>query len=574
MTIHGRGFHMRRAVFSKSDPMAGAIGYWVVSDQISTPIPQIPNRKAATSKSNNLLFSVPSDDSVWGKVNTTFTGYVAGPDGSSLNGIRLVGTTGGWQCYRPMGNAAGSVTTAMWVKSNTGVTQTLQLGTLNSGLSTISATTTWARVAVTKSCTAGEYYKIASNDGVTANDIIIAFVDAYAGSLDLQESPAGHLMLGIGPGSHVPTLNSGYMTLNSSSQAAANFPVQTYAGMTAIAVARKTSAGTGVYPIINSGKNSSDFAPTFEWSGIPSANGNRSIDNGVVGPFEPNGKGWFFQASGCDATGGHVWFDQGGINGTSTGFSPFTTTGFVFGNYNGNYDVHDISAYALFPSLLTNSQILTVYNKMVADVSANITMASIKLVFALGDSLTAGFGTTNGGYPKRGASSITGTPPVINYGVNGYKLSDLNTKVLPYLSGRPDGKTIFTIYIGTNDASPSYTGTLGNGLSGWLADYAATLDALRKTGAKVAIGTFASGTTIADADRVTLNTELRLWTTSGSTVPGQHCDAIMDFAADANLGANGANLNGTYYQGDHLHWTDTGQLEASGLWVSAVNSII
>lgn len=114
---------------------------------------------------------------------------------------------------------------------------------------------------------------------------------------------------------------------------------------------------------------------------------------------------------------------------------------------------------------------------------------------------------------------------------------------------------IFSVLIGAGNSDLiGYTGVLGDGYDGWLADLAAICDNRRADGYKVIVGTVLPkqyGTGEWTAARAYVNPILRTW-------PGVHCDAIADFAAHPIMGPEGAEDDATLY-GDHVHPTALGQ---------------
>ncbi len=116
-------------------------------------------------------------------------------------------------------------------------------------------------------------------------------------------------------------------------------------------------------------------------------------------------------------------------------------------------------------------------------------------------------------------------------------------------------------------------GTYVGGASQFAIDLAAYCDARRTAGWTVVVVTI---TPQIDATfntrRGIVNTEIRLWTTNGSIVPGKHADAICDFAADPTMGPDAAASNTTYYS-DGLHPTATGQAILAGLYATTIGAL-
>ncbi len=56
-----------------------------------------------------------------------------------------------------------------------------------------------------------------------------------------------------------------------------------------------------------------------------------------------------------------------------------------------------------------------------------------------------------------------------------------------------------------------------------------------------------------------------------STAKSAGADGVIDFAANPNLGADGANTNATYFQSDRTHPTAAGQLLLASAASNALN---
>jgi lysophospholipase L1-like esterase len=175
---------------------------------------------------------------------------------------------------------------------------------------------------------------------------------------------------------------------------------------------------------------------------------------------------------------------------------------------------------------------------------------------AVGDSITdsqRGGTAAGGGYAN--AAWHLASPTIATF-VN-RALSGSGTSNLPAEAGevdallQPGQANILSVFIGANDdvSVASVMETL-----------AAYCDARRAAGWFVLIGTLLPQTSrpTFNAARVPYNAELRLWTTSGSIIPGKHADGIFDFAADPIMGADATATNTTYFA-DGLHPTLIGQ---------------
>ena len=178
-----------------------------------------------------------------------------------------------------------------------------------------------------------------------------------------------------------------------------------------------------------------------------------------------------------------------------------------------------------------------------------------------GDSLRAGYGvlTTECDAALLDAAYY-GTIDCPNFAVPGQGLSVSTTGVTTTmlvddaakLDGLPAGRTaaVLAVQAGTNDAA------LGHSDSAVVSDYWTYCDARRAAGWKVVAFTLTDRTDTTaignqaafDTKRASINTSIRAGWAS-------HADALVDLAADARLGANGAANNATYFNADHVHYT-------------------
>lgn len=175
---------------------------------------------------------------------------------------------------------------------------------------------------------------------------------------------------------------------------------------------------------------------------------------------------------------------------------------------------------------------------------------------AEGDSITDSAVAVGSGYAVAAnnlASPLFAT--FSNKAVSGSTLSTMASRAAACDAALVIGAAnILSVFIGANNLSSG-----GDANSSFLPDLASYLDARRTAGWFVILCTILphDGATFL-TERAIANTEMRKWTTSGTTVTGQHCDVICDFAADAGMGADG-NQTSSYFSGDHLHPTATGQ---------------
>lgn len=153
------------------------------------------------------------------------------------------------------------------------------------------------------------------------------------------------------------------------------------------------------------------------------------------------------------------------------------------------------------------------------------------------------------------AAYSTFVTTVHNLAIPGATSADLRNRAAAADAAYSAGKTnVFTVLIGTNDFrnGQTYSGVLGNGISGWLADLSAYLDARRLVYDHVIAMTILPWVNFQDSDRATVNAGIR-------ALVGDHATGLIDFAADPVMGADGAYTNATLYVStDQVHPTDYG----------------
>lgn len=195
------------------------------------------------------------------------------------------------------------------------------------------------------------------------------------------------------------------------------------------------------------------------------------------------------------------------------------------------------------------------------------TTAKTPQVMYVGDSLTVGYAGTHPynfymTLPTYNGQSLTET----NLGVNSRTLKDMYLQAytnLHPLYSYESGLNITVIWGGTNDIviegeTPAQTFS-------YLQEFARHEHAL---GFKVIVATMISRTSpTIDADKNTYNALIRNhWT--------EFADGIADLAANANLGADGAYANATYFNADHIHLTDTGYALVGSIVQASLNQLV
>lgn len=176
-----------------------------------------------------------------------------------------------------------------------------------------------------------------------------------------------------------------------------------------------------------------------------------------------------------------------------------------------------------------------------------------------GDSLTQG---TNASNPYTTALSLNGTWNIGNIGIPGQTIQTMagqvQNTVIPALAANAPNR-VCVVWAGTNDVS---TGTSAAQTLYYLQSYC---NQVRAAGNKVIVCTMISRTG-QDTNKNSYNALIRAnW--------HAFADGLADLAANANLGADGANTNSTYFGTDHIHLTATGYAIVTAIVQQAVNRL-
>lgn len=181
----------------------------------------------------------------------------------------------------------------------------------------------------------------------------------------------------------------------------------------------------------------------------------------------------------------------------------------------------------------------------------------------IGDSITEGItGTTN---PYVNQLSLTNTPPLTktNWGIG-------STGIIATASQEPQrvalhcstiaGPAIATVFLGTNDATTSQSSVAYSVVDALISE----ISTLKQAGCKVYVFTMMSRNGY-DTFKNTYDAQI----VALATVAG--ADGIIDVAADARLGADGASTNVTYFNTDKVHPTDAGHVIIANIMNSSLN---
>lgn len=187
-------------------------------------------------------------------------------------------------------------------------------------------------------------------------------------------------------------------------------------------------------------------------------------------------------------------------------------------------------------------------------------------LFADGDSITAGNHTGGVSYinylnnaPYQGLVVSTS-----NYAVGSSTLTNLNSRAAALDAAKPSNPRITPVLVvmcGINDLFQN------NNVATFLSNYATYLDARRTAGWKVVVVPIISdtGDVGLNALRDTANATIVTWASV-------HADAIVD-SSDANIWADAAADNLTYFLSDKVHPNLTGQALIAGYVSKAISGL-
>jgi lysophospholipase L1-like esterase len=232
--------------------------------------------------------------------------------------------------------------------------------------------------------------------------------------------------------------------------------------------------------------------------------------------------------------------------------------------------------FAAFPGTnLTGDQILQISRQITQDVaSRNVpvkpvpTPQSAPTLQCLGDSITAGLGVST---PYCSLLSLTNQPAynMINWGISGIRVqamdaSEKNRAAL--LCGSDQGPSAAIVFAGTNDFLDS-----AQTAASVMANLGGEIQTLKTAGCHVFVGTMLSRTGNDGAGNTYDSAKDAYDALILTGAKSYGADAVIDFAANPVLGADGATSNSTYFQADAIHPTQLGQQLLANAASNALN---
>jgi hypothetical protein len=575
--LRGRG--RLRAGGGASDavlPSGDLLGVWYASDYDASSN-SIPNGAEATSPSLNIFrggTNLLANTELWAPVNTTVT------DDTGSDFSTFVSSNGNWYFGSKAGVTlpAGTYTVAATVKRNTGSDQEFAFTGDNTATRSATKTATATEQEFSYTFTRGAGFSIntvllCSKDGATGANIAVKNLRLFAGGSDLG-APAldGTLYLGFCKNSTSPSVADNQIDMTGQGFGFIQLPAaETLTTYTAMAVVSKTAAGSSYDAFLSKAQAYADFTSLVELSGRPEVFFDSNQQFNYAGVWTPLSQGYHLITHAYTGTHRELWIDDVKLFSVAATVGPESVRDLFVGIVNATalYSGCKINAIALYGANKTDAEKRTAYTALSANaVTDGLTMADARILVAEGDSITAADGSWFYRYGANDNPKVVGA----NRATSGWSIADLEADaanldaIIPPTPGTRD--FILTVLIGRNDLV-GYPG----GTSAWLAALASYLDDRRAAGWTVVLCTLLPSTGVGfNTARGTANTELRLWTTNGSTVPGQHADHIIDFAADATMGPDAAASDTGLY-GDGTHPTATGQSNLEAVARAVLNAI-
>lgn len=550
------------------------VGAWFF-DRYDSTAKAIPNAVSQQKLPANILRGASrqfNNSTYWAKSSATVADLaVAAPDGTiTASTINLAGggaIIGGTNGHLP----AGAYSLWVWVKSNTGSSQSFKMQAFSNSLQTSAAqtaTSTWQRIGFTFSVTspvAVQIYAVMAVDGATAANLQLWKAQVYAGSVDLGDEGdcAGHILLGgdVYDTAYSGSYANGLLDIHAGGFGTVQFPNALAMGpFTSMALVKKVGSGNSYDPFLASMADFSKFAHVLQqgdamaayFEGLPNAPLNQFAGT----PYNLNGDGLHLLSLRYDGNIISIWFDDYqmvGLKATQTTFH--ACSDFYFGTLGGGYTSiksnFAFSSAALWDYAISPAEFQRSYRALVMRAALSNQIATPRpknVVVFEGDSQTGGFSFC---YPYSLVTTLSPKAYVTDAAVSGSFIPTLESRaqaldaILPTdPQDRLGRRFTLSVLLGSNDLQDSHLD-----VNAWIARYQAYLTARRAAGwDRILVITVPESYYVQNANRLTVNTAL-----TTTFVSGGYADACADIAANANIGATGASSNTTYFATDKLH---------------------
>jgi lysophospholipase L1-like esterase len=410
----------------------------------------------------------------------------------------------------------------------------------------------------------------------------IWYSDQYnSGSTTIPNAIAGGPVMNF---YSAPTYSNGVLDMSNGSVGNTTFsPALSVSEFTALAVVSKITNGNGLETLLATDGDQNALAcplwysnpPTIKFGGNASPEYGQVIDSNTYSVLNDGFKVVGYRAS---ATSASLWLNDAEIYGqTPNGLTLPVSLSKL--NYMGAYDHgyfsgHKTVALAIYPRSLSDAEMRQAYAALAyrAQQSSVTITQDARVLLAEGDSITAANNgdAPGGGYIRVFRSNATGRIRGSIKAVNGNKLSDVVARA-PYVDAIPSshpGRTfVLSCLIGANDLTNYPGATDAAAAANYTADLFAYYDARRSAGYKVVACTILpTSNATHNARRAIVNANIR-------AAVGVHCDAVADFAGDAQMGSDNAYTAYPANWFDAVHPNDAGHVRMEAIYRPVVNAL-
>lgn len=518
-----------------------------------------------------------SDTYAWTASNVTVTdNYAADPNGNTL-ASRLVAsaTTATLQTSNVLRLEAVPHALSIYVKSNTGSTQTFRIGyTDGSGTtysSNLNATTSWAQQTLTFTPTATNAGRMIISTDTTPNALDISiwgFQLERSRQVNQYEIPRWDLVFGLNQGVeslYDPQWHQTGIWIRGGGFAwratgVGSVPVSLTSASIYAAV-RLLNDDSNVHTAVSAEDGSNSYTLNKNYFGTPGGSTPTSNINTLDG-------NWHILTGVYDGSKARFYLDDAlfGINNASTSI---TLRRFSVGAITGNglYWNGYIGYVQLYTQAHNSGQVRAVGDALRAAMSKrSVTMTTrSRVIVNEGDSLTqdgANGIAVSQRYVWLGQQATSTSASSANLAVGGSGISNLQSRLsnLAQYYKEDAGLDLLTVLVGTNDLAG------GSSAAQIFADLKAYCQAVKAAKPwKIMLFTVPSRTdSTIETKRAALNSLI--------VADNSFYDYIVRVDQNANIGCNGCYSNTTFFS-DGVHMTVAGQAELGTLYANALAAI-
>lgn len=569
--------------------------FWDAANYSETPGPHVPNSVSTEEVDGNLLRGGNRLMSTFASHNGTLTiGNQTDHLGNANSANTFVAANTGQELLaapQPITiSNAGTYTFSVWLKSNTGVSQSIKYGfyagTAGKSLQTATVTTTWQQFTHTATFTAGQttYAEIAlTGNGVDVPNVMVDSPRIDAGATPGDPVPlSGHMYLGRNgaDASQRPSVANGALQFANAKPSYAQFAsAETIQNpFTLVAWVRQNATGPVVGGILSKfGSAYSHYFLGTDSGGPASA---YSDSNVLLSPsvFDLASNGYHLVWMSYDGTGTKLGVDDVVIERDEQVRSSRTVEDLEFGAAGGFSTLYfpgDVAFIGQYNKILTQAELKGIreYGRSVATLNGQSTGKLQTVLVVEGDSISD-YSFYSYVYPTKHVSTLSQKVFCVMTATSGSTIATATSQRAAWVDSfcanaggdySTPRRRILSIFLGANDAT-NYASA-----QAWcdaLEVYVNARKAAQNANDKIIVCTLLPNQNSGfNARRNEINTILRTWVGAGK------CDALADFAADAAVGVDAASANATYYP-DGVHPSNATHTILGPIHKAAVESVL